>query len=278
MSLVPHLDGWSPEAWDSVFAAITDGPGPDAPGAIGATTALLAQALLAAPAVMHAAPLAVAVATIKGTAKADTLTGGNGPDKIIGLGGNDTLYGGSGGDQLYGGAGNDTLYGGTGNDKLFGGAGDDTLYGGDGINRLVGGAGNDTLIGGTGNDTLVGGKGRDVLTGGGGIDHFAFATGDFASHTTTGADEITDFVKGDIIDLGKVDGNTAASGYGQPGIQKFIWLGTANFHIHVAAQLDYKVIGTDTYVFGETTGDGIADFAIKIDGVHNNLTASDFIL
>ncbi|MGH2747732.1 MAG: calcium-binding protein [Actinomycetota bacterium] len=58
--------------------------------------------------------------------------------------GDDTLTGGDGNDKLYGQDGKDTLNGGPGNDKLFGGDGNDTLNGGDGFDVAKGGPGNDT--------------------------------------------------------------------------------------------------------------------------------------
>ena len=60
------------------------------------------------------------------TAGADTLSGGDGPNQIDGLGGNDVLNGGNGIDQLTGGEGNDTLNGGGGTDTMIGGQGNDT--------------------------------------------------------------------------------------------------------------------------------------------------------
>lgn len=56
------------------------------------------------------------MASIVGTARADTLTGGDDPDLIDGGDGDDRLDGGAGDDQLLGGAGADTLVGGAGND------------------------------------------------------------------------------------------------------------------------------------------------------------------
>ena len=62
------------------------------------------------------------------TAGADTLSGGDGPNQIEGLGGNDVLNGGGGADTLSGGIGNDVLNGGTGVDTLTGGTGDDVHF------------------------------------------------------------------------------------------------------------------------------------------------------
>ncbi|PSJ40188.1 hypothetical protein C7H85_19145, partial [Zobellella endophytica] len=68
----------------------------------------------------------------EGDDTANTLTGGEGDDRLYGYGGDDVLDGGAGNDLLRGGEGRDTLYGGSGNDILVGGADDDLLYGGEG--------------------------------------------------------------------------------------------------------------------------------------------------
>lgn len=54
--------------------------------------------------------------TIRGTSRAETLTGEAGHDTISGSAGNDRLYGGLGNDRLHGGTGNDRLYGQGGKD------------------------------------------------------------------------------------------------------------------------------------------------------------------
>ncbi len=107
--------------------------------------------------------------------------------------------GGAGDDTLTGGIGDDTLDGGLGDDTLSGGGGVDTLYGGNGDDTLEGGDGIDSLFGGQGDDTLTGGRGNDYLYGGMGADTFVFAVGD-------GADRITGFEAGDIIEIAGVPG------------------------------------------------------------------------
>jgi len=86
------------------------------------------------------------------------------------------------------------LTGGNGNDDLFGSQADETLTGGNGKDVLNAGSGNDILLGGNGKDILIGGADDDVLTGGNGKDWFIFD-----NLRATGADEITDFGKGDLI-------------------------------------------------------------------------------
>jgi RTX calcium-binding nonapeptide repeat (4 copies)/WD40-like Beta Propeller Repeat len=94
--------------------------------------------------------------TIKGTAKADRLTGGPGADTIRGRGGNDRISGGAGADKLYGDAGNDSITPGAGRDSAFGGAGKDTIRAKDGER--------DTIDCGSGKDTVVADK-TDVVKG-----------------------------------------------------------------------------------------------------------------
>jgi Ca2+-binding RTX toxin-like protein len=130
-----------------------------------------------------------------GGSGADSMSGGDGNDWLSGGSGNDKLSGDKGNDELFGGDGNDTLCGGDGRDKLYGGSGNDSLSGGNDNDALVGGSGNDVLSGGSGDDWVEGGSGADTLTGGAGNDRFVFnSIGD-------GIDVITDFRKGDVIDI-----------------------------------------------------------------------------
>ena len=95
----------------------------------------------------------------------DTISGGDGDDKIYGQFGNDNISGGNGQDQIYGGEGNDSIDGDAGDDLIYGGTGNDTIRGGDNNDRLYGEDGNDNLFGGTGDDQLDGGAGNDVVKG-----------------------------------------------------------------------------------------------------------------
>lgn len=102
----------------------------------------------------------------------------------------EVLSGAGGDDSLSGGNGDDTLQGFAGADRLLGEGGDDTLLGGSGNDRLDGGSGRDVLNGGDGDDSLTGGASKDV---------FRFDDG-------FGTDTITDFGRGDLIDLSAIDG------------------------------------------------------------------------
>ncbi len=112
-------------------------------------------------------------------------------------GGNDALQGiGSGPLTVNAGAGNDAVLGGTGNDVINGGAGNDVL---------LGGAGNDTINGGAGKDRIEGGAGNDTLKGGAGKDLFVFGS------APTGQDTITDFKKGDVLQISDRNGDGQTS-------------------------------------------------------------------
>ncbi|MFM9936669.1 MAG: M10 family metallopeptidase C-terminal domain-containing protein [Novosphingobium sp.] len=249
---------------------------------------------------------------LSGTTLAETLFGLGGNDTLRALGGNDTLDGGTGIDNLYGGLGNDTYIVDQAADRVFERVGEgidtvratisyrlsanienllltgtgaingtanglaNTLTGNAAANTLSGLAGNDTIYGGAGNDVLIGGKGADVLTGGPGNDLFQFFDGDFSSRTGTGADRIVDFSPGDHIDLRNVDALVAASEAFTYGKQDFHFIGHNPLHRWTGAEVRWEVSGGNTYIYGSINGDAVADFAIRLDGVHT-LTASDFL-
>ncbi|MFL6843298.1 MAG: calcium-binding protein [Allosphingosinicella sp.] len=246
----------------------------------------------------------------------DTLNGNDGDDMLFGGDGHDVFHGGAGADTFTGGLGNDIYYvddtgdtvvelpgegtdivytalagytlsanvdnltftgsgafHGVGNsyfNTLTGGGGDDWLEGLGNADELYGNAGCDTLDGGSGDDLLLGGAGADVLTGGAGGDMYRFADGD--SGTGSAADRITDFTHWfDKIDLRGVDADS-----GTAGDQAFSFIGSAAFS-NVAGQLRWSFDGTDSWVEGDTNGDGTADFAIVFTG-NVPLVSSDFYL
>ncbi|MFM8443148.1 MAG: calcium-binding protein [Methylococcus sp.] len=121
---------------------------------------------------------------------------GKGDDLITNLGsGGGTFRGGEGSDTMIGGSGSEIMYGGMGKDVLQGGGGSDNLFGGKGADVVSGGDGDDFMKGGYGKDVLTGGAGNDVMKGGQGKDTFVFGS----EHT--GQDIITDFKKGDTLNL-----------------------------------------------------------------------------
>ena len=169
----------------------------------------------------------------------------------------------SGNDDLIGGAGNDSSSGGNDSDYLEGDAGDDALNGG---------AGRDFLYGGSGNDRLRGGAGTDDLYGGSGADRFIFDDGEFGGMTRSTADYIVDFSRseGDKIDLRLVD--AVAGGVDDA----FSFIGNQSFS-GVAGQLRYFISNGDTFVQGDTNGDGQADFLIFLE-TGQGVVATDFLL
>jgi Ca2+-binding RTX toxin-like protein len=110
------------------------------------------------------------VENVIGSAKADQLTGGGGPNVLTGGGGADLLVGLAGNDRLDGGAGKDELQGGAGEDVANGGGGADVVRGGGAADTLRGGGANDKLYGQGGPDVCNGGAGTDLCDGGAGRD------------------------------------------------------------------------------------------------------------
>ena len=104
-------------------------------------------------------------------------------------------------------------------------------------------------------------------------DDFLFRHGDFASDVPSGADRITVFsrAEGDRLHLSSVDANSAAGGN-----QAFAFIGTGDF-TGTAGDLRYEQLSGSTYVSGDTNGDGVADFMIRLDGLHT-LGSGDFVL
>jgi Ca2+-binding RTX toxin-like protein len=246
----------------------------------------------------------------------DFLNGGAGDDVLQGDDGNDVLQGGIGSDTMTGGAGDDLYWvdaagdvvtesagagadvvraaidyalaanieelfiggagrNGTGNglgNVIHGAGASNVLRGVGGDDVIRGDAGRDTIDGGNGADLIDGGAGKDTLTGGADRDVFQFRDGDFGT-TRALADVITDFshAAAEKIQLNLVDANTVAGGN-----QAFVWIGSGAF-THVAGQLHYAQAGGNTYVEGDTNGDGLADFVIMLTGTVN-LAAGDFVL
>jgi Ca2+-binding RTX toxin-like protein len=242
----------------------------------------------------------------------NSFVGGDSANIIEASDGNDILSGRTGRDILDGGTGNDTadysdktaavkvtLKKST-NTTVFvknfaedtikniehvtGGSAADQLTGDSLNNILKGGAGNDLLKGGLGKDTLYGGTGSDTLTGGNGVDELYGGSGDgvkdifdfnAVNESTSGAmDLIYHFVsRKDKIDLSTMTPSTNKSGaflndtskvLGTTYKANSVWIteydttGTANDYVIVSADLD---------------GKAGADFAVKLVGINNIVTA-----
>jgi Ca2+-binding RTX toxin-like protein len=154
------------------------------------------------------------IENVRGTLKADSLTGSSVANRLRGFDGNDFLDGRGGADDMWGGRGNDTYVVDNAGDRVnedpgtdsangtdtvrssitfslantsvvFGSVENLTLTGsgaingtGNGLNNVItGNAGNNSLSGGNGNDTLNGGAGNDILNGGAGNDKLTGGAG-----------------------------------------------------------------------------------------------------
>lgn len=246
---------------------------------------------------------------LRGEGGNDRLNGGDGNDTLQGGDGHDRLDGGAGDDSLAGGLGNDIYYVGSAGDTVAENVGEgtdsvrstiswtlgdnletlvltgsgDTSGTGNGLNNVITGnaganvlrgeGGDDRVVGGAGNDSIEGGAGRDTVFGGSGADSFVFREGDFAGSTAAAADKIGDFSQadGDVIDLSLVDADTLTT-----GDQGFNFIGSGEF-TNTAGELRTEVINGHTFVWGDTDGDGTADFIIRVNGSHA-LVEGDFII
>jgi Ca2+-binding RTX toxin-like protein len=231
---------------------------------------------------------------------------------MYGLDGANTLYAGSGNTSLYGGPDGNTLYGGAGNDSFYVYSdetsviddyttGDNTLFAtgvnatlpenvdtlylygqglvgtgndqtdsifGDGVytNTLIAGTGNDYIVGGSGGNTLVAGTGIDTMYGGTGANRFVFGPNSAPIGNPDGTDYIGDFKRGtDNLDFS----NYAVAG------EPLIFIGTAP--LTAPGQVDYFTSDGFTFVRGDVTSDGQADFEIQLNGTQA-LQASDLNL
>jgi Ca2+-binding RTX toxin-like protein len=225
-----------------------------------------------------------------GSTHNDTLNGGQGSDILLGGAGDDVLIGGTELDNFDGGAGFDTVsYSYTGEratidlsqdlvtfgdgstedirsiEAAIGSKGNDTLIGDDAHNILKGAQGNDVISGGAGKDWLYGNGGADTLSGGGGADKFVYTQ--VTDSTVAARDIITNFSNADFIHMKGLEVSTGES---------FTFIGNSDYH-NVAGELQYKVVGGNTFVNLDVDGNGSTDFSIQINGVHN-LNAGDFIL
>ena len=232
----------------------------------------------------HLTPLAMEVAepgqliyggngndTLIGGSGGDTIEGFNNHDLIFGLGGDDYLTGDHGNDTIYGGDGNDHFYSGSGRNQLYGDAGDDELNSYGSADRLHGDQGNDTLIAHDGNDTLWGGEGADSMFGGLGADIFQFKNANESGVTFATMDKIKDFEDGvDKIHLWAIDANTTRNGN-----QAFRLIPADDFDCQAGGLIIIERNG-DTLISADLDGDRIADFTIRMAGLHT-LIEEDFI-
>ena len=227
--------------------------------------------------------------TLTGTAI--RATGNSLDNRLVGSDGDNVLNGGLGADIMRGGAGSDVYYvdnagdivvesSASGTDRVYssvsltlGGNVEQLFLRGSGSINATGNTLNNVLVGNSAANILDGGAEADDLRGGGGADTFLFDDGDFGGFGASVCDRIIDFSRagGDLIDLSRADANSALS-----GDQGFAFIGTGAF-TGSAGELRYQQAGGNTYVYGDTNGDGTADFMIRVDGLHS-FVAGDFVL
>ncbi len=197
----------------------------------------------------------------------DIIYGDDGRDVVNGGGGDDILLGGWGVDVVVGGTGDDQMYGDADRDKLRGRFGEDTVNGGSGDDELLGNQGDDALFGNAGADFLIGGLGNDTINGGAGNDLIQYRTADEAH-----GDVLVNFMSGsDLIVLRRFDANEALAGK-----QGFEFIGGRDFS-GAGGELRAVVVGRDTVVSGDTSGDGLANFTFTVSDT-GSLSESDFLL
>ena len=154
--------------------------------------------------------------------------------------------------------------------NLIIGNGAANLLSGDlGNDRLLGASGDDLLFGGEGADILAGGDGADRLSGGGGRDILIFTTSELGTSIAGEHDVVTDFQRGDLIDISALYADTTFGG---------LRAGKAS---QVATLDGYKAIyfssGGSTFLVGDTDGIAGADFAIELSGTIK-LKASNLLI
>jgi Ca2+-binding RTX toxin-like protein len=161
---------------------------------------------------------------------------------------------------------------GTGNalaNLIIGNGGANTLSGGLGNDRLLGAAGDDYIFGGEGVDIIAGGDGSDNLSGGAARDIFVFTASELGTSVSGEHDVISDFKKGDLIDISALYAGTTFGGIkGGSAAQ----LATLSGHKAI-----FYSSGGKTYLAGDTNGVAGADFAIELSGTVK-LTAADLLV
>ena len=140
------------------------------------------------------------------------------------------------------------------------------IEGNDAANRLFGLEARDVLSGMGGKDTLVGGEGADRLTGGASRDTFVYRDTS-ESDQRHGRDLITDFAKGDRLNLTEIDANTKLAGN-----QAFTFADAGP--VSGDAGTLYFQRGL---LWADVNGDGRSDFEVKIAGGFD-LAAHDILL
>lgn len=230
----------------------------------------------------------------------DLASGGDGDDLVTGGSDRDTVLGGEGDDRLWGGRPQAAFFEDRdpedGPDLVLGGGGNDDLRGGRGNDTLLGESGDDTVAGGFGADALTGGGGADLFAfGTREVNFFQSTQASIDTGLGTEADAVLDFQRGeDRIDLSVV--NSFSLRFVAVGDFAFDFVGTDAFSGE-RPEVRYDIVGDRTVVqldgvairlvslpqqggvpaVIEVPTDGVADAEIVLAG-RVDLQETDFLL
>ncbi len=139
----------------------------------------------------------------------------------------------------------------------------------------------ETLSGEGGADHITGGLNADKLYAGndgfggfdGGVDTFHYLSLNDSKNTVATRDTIYQFDDTmDVIDLSLLDADAVLA-----GDQNFIWLGFGGDFTNTKGELRAIQRGSFTIIEADTEGDKVADFTIALQGIHDNLSAANFL-
>jgi serralysin len=133
---------------------------------------------------------------------------------------------------------------------------------------------NDQMFGHGGNDVLLSSLGYDTYDGGYGYDTYKFRSLSEANY-----DRIEWFEHGyDAIDLGAID--SKESSWSSPstwGNNAFTFKGNLYGAGLGKGELGYQWGNGETFIYGNTDGDGSYELAIRVSGYHT-FSANEFVL
>ena len=228
--------------------------------------------------------------TVGGT---DTITGGAGPDLIIGGNGSDAITAGEGDNLVIGDNGSfafDTNTGGL----ITAQTTDPTAGGGD--DQITAGSGNDVILGGQGNDTIDAGGGNNVVFGDDGIAIFDPAVLVHMTSTETGADgpalggdDVITAGSGRDVIVGGMGNDTITAGdgnnviFGDSADLAFTpyFAPTFTSVLTTATSLAPSFGGNDTITAGsgfDVAVGGYGDDSISVDGGQNVVMGDSAVL
>lgn len=162
--------------------------------------------------------------------------------------------------------------GGAGKDVIIGNQVANVLSGNDGNDAIAGLGGRDHLMGGKGRDVLLGGAGADKLDGGQGFDTFVYQSLSESGLGKGSQDRILGFdSRYDLIHLDAIDAQV-----GGTENDAFVWIGKAGFS-GTEGELRWTTTVGGVIVSGDTDGDGLADFKIRLEDV-SSVAVTDFVL